>query len=162
MKNIVQFTCTWYMHNNTYINIYIYIHVICDTWFIQGMCMWYIRVHTWHLHKKWKVRSSLVRESIEFITEIKKNTCPLSINYSVKTLNKVIHVLFSLSKLVSYRIFSFLTFLENRKMSSLLTKILETWINVFKSNSQIMKNKKIFLNINYIQMHQNIIDDYCL
>ena len=34
----------------------------------------------------------------------------------------------------------FRTFLENMKMSSLLSKILETGMNVFKNISQIMKN----------------------
>ena len=51
MKNIVQFTCTWYMHNNTYINIYIYtymLYVIHDLYkvcacgiyvYIRGICI---------------------------------------------------------------------------------------------------------------------------
>ena len=38
----------------------------------------------------------------------------------------------------------FRTFLENMKMSSLISKILQTEMNVFKSNSQIMKNKKYY------------------
>ena len=38
----------------------------------------------------------------------------------------------------------FRTFLENMKLLSSLSKILETGINVFKSNSQIMKNKKYY------------------
>ena len=37
----------------------------------------------------------------------------------------------------------FLTFQENKKMLSSLSKILETGINVFKSNSQLMKKYKI-------------------
>ena len=37
----------------------------------------------------------------------------------------------------------FLTFLENRKMSSSLSKILETGINVFKINYKIIKIKII-------------------
>ena len=36
----------------------------------------------------------------------------------------------------------FRTFLENMKMSSSISKILETGINVFKINYQIIKNKK--------------------
>ena len=38
----------------------------------------------------------------------------------------------------------FRTFLGNMKMSSSLSKILETGINVFKSYSQIMKNTKYY------------------
>ena len=38
----------------------------------------------------------------------------------------------------------FRTFLENMKMSSSLSKILQTEMHVFKSNSQIMKNKKYY------------------
>ena len=44
----------------------------------------------------------------------------------------------------------------------IIKKILETGINVFKSNSQIMKNKKILWNINYMRMRRKIIDDYWL
>ena len=40
----------------------------------------------------------------------------------------------------------FRTFLENMKMSSSLSKILQTEMNVFKSNSQIMKNKNYYKN----------------
>ena len=36
------------------------------------------------------------------------------------------------------------TFLENIKMSSSLSTIRETGINVFKSNYQIIKNKKYY------------------
>ena len=36
------------------------------------------------------------------------------------------------------------TYLENMKMSSSLSKILETGINVFKINYQIIKNKKYY------------------
>ena len=42
------------------------------------------------------------------------------------------------------RALDFPTFLENMKLSSSLSKILETGINVFKSNSQIMKNSKYY------------------
>ena len=57
----------------------------------------------------------------------------------------------------------FRTFLENMKMSSLLSKILETGINVFKIKIQIIKNK----NYNEISTIYNanaskIIDDYRL
>ena len=38
----------------------------------------------------------------------------------------------------------FRPFLENMRMSSSLSKILETWINVFKSNYQIIKNRKYY------------------
>ena len=38
----------------------------------------------------------------------------------------------------------FRTFLENMKMSSSKSKILEAWIKVFKSNSNIMKNTTIY------------------
>jgi len=41
-----------------------------------------------------------------------------------------------------FRALDIRTFLENVKMSSSLSKILETGINVFKSNYQIIKNKK--------------------
>ena len=37
----------------------------------------------------------------------------------------------------------FRTFLEHMKMSSSFSKIYETGINVFKSNYQIVRNKKI-------------------
>ena len=53
----------------------------------------------------------------------------------------------------------FRTFLKNIKMSSSLSKILETGINVFKSNSQIIKNN----NIMKYQLKRNatkIYDDY--
>ena len=43
-------------------------------------------------------------------------------------------------------------------MSSSLSKILETGINVFKNNSQIMKNTKYY----EMRMRRKIIDDYCL
>ena len=45
----------------------------------------------------------------------------------------------------------FRTFLENMKMSSSLSKIPETGINVFKSNYQIIKNTKIMKYYEYIR-----------
>ena len=47
-------------------------------------------------------------------------------------------------------------------MSSSLSKIPKTGKNVFKSNRQIMKNKKIIWNINYIPMGRKIFNDYWL
>ena len=55
--------------------------------------------------------------------------------------------------------------MENVKWSSSLLKIHETGINVFKSNYQIIKNKKIKYEISTIdelRMRRKIIDDYCL
>ena len=43
----------------------------------------------------------------------------------------------------------FRTYLENMKMSSSLSKILDTGINGFKSNCQIIKRKKILWNIGF-------------
>ena len=45
------------------------------------------------------------------------------------------------------------------EMSSSLSKILETGINVFKSNSEIMKMKNI---MNFLSMRRKMIDDYFL
>ena len=46
---------------------------------------------------------------------------------------------------------------EKKKIPSSLSKILETGINVFKSNSRIIKKLKIFWNINFIRMHSTIV-----
>ena len=52
----------------------------------------------------------------------------------------------------------FQTFLENMKKSSLLSKILETGINIFKSNSRMIKKWTIY----YTPMRRKTIDDYWL
>ena len=44
----------------------------------------------------------------------------------------------------SLLVFTVGAFLENIKMSSSLSKILETWINILKRNSQIIKNEKCY------------------
>ena len=53
------------------------------------------------------------------------------------------HNIFDLKKKISLAL-DFRTFLENMNMSSSLSKILKTGINVFKRNSQIMKNTKYY------------------
>jgi len=56
----------------------------------------------------------------------------------------------------------FRTFLENMKMSSSLSKILETGINVFKRLSDHKKNLKNILKYQIYTNASKIIDDYWL
>jgi len=72
------------------------------------------------------------------IKQIGNSTCRLNRLETVYRLNRL-ETVYRLNRLETVN-----RFLENRKMSSSLSKILETEINVFKSNSQIMKNTKYY------------------
>ena len=76
------------------------------------LCFYHFKQET---RRKWKWRWSGLRKPVSLLFDF----------------------FFNISLALDFR-----TFLENIKMSSSLSKTLETGINVFKSNSQIMKNTK--------------------